>query len=317
MNVLYIGPYRDNSIFGLTATNHIHSIINKGCDLTIRPLFLKSTNPNIDEHLLKFETNKFNSTDKYDAVIEYSPVEHLLPMHKISNKNYAIPIISYHDLSERQKSKKYAILERFDHILFDSEGEVSLVKKNLLSQNNIKLFDHISGFYGGNSIQYPQYNNKYKFYTFVNHESIDNIPKIVDAFLAIKNKINLCVLFIVIMDSDLNKKIQTQLESLENNNINKYIHNYIKILNLENHAINIHKSFDGLIEYKEYTNCGINSYHAKEFNKSVITNEPNKKTISKFDSFDTSFFTEKIKNSIGVSPIYNNTISSLGDILCK
>jgi hypothetical protein len=118
MNALYIGPYREKSIIGLSSINHIHSLKNK-CSLTIRPIFMSdnATISEVDQELLGLEQKTFLKT-KYDFIIQYAPIDYILPFDLVADKNYCIPIIPY--IKNNYMNITYSrILKTFNMILFE------------------------------------------------------------------------------------------------------------------------------------------------------------------------------------------------------
>ena len=68
MNVLFIGPYRQNDGWGNAAKAYIKALAGiESVNLCIRPIYMGSSICEIDEDIIEFE---YNSFDEYDLVIQ-------------------------------------------------------------------------------------------------------------------------------------------------------------------------------------------------------------------------------------------------------
>lgn len=68
MNILYLGPYRQQNDSGIASQNYIKAIAShKGYNLTTRPIFLGPPSNQIDRSILEYENSLY---DSYDAVIQ-------------------------------------------------------------------------------------------------------------------------------------------------------------------------------------------------------------------------------------------------------
>lgn len=68
MNILFIGPYRQNDGWGNAAKSYIRALSKiDSVNLCIRPIYMGSSTCEIDEDIIEFE---YNSFDEYDIVIQ-------------------------------------------------------------------------------------------------------------------------------------------------------------------------------------------------------------------------------------------------------
>lgn len=332
MNILYIGPYRDKSVNGLISINHIESLKNH-CALTIKPLFLTSDRTqSLDNNLIELEKKQLLDK-KYDACIQYAPIEHLIPFELVSLKNYCIPIVSYtyHINNEYQN---YNILSHFDTIFYDSQYDTKLFKNILSEKKKYKLFN-----YSDVSVDPPLidklsiHSKRYKFYTFVHKETYRFINKILLAFLMLQKKLQTCLLIIAVDNEEHHKLVSDNINFLSKQLKINYIHNYIKILNLETKEIDVlslHKSANCLIDVRDYTNNNFQTHLAKLYNNAIITNDNlsysedielesinNNESYIRYDLNIMSLL-DKMKNVINTMPIYNDdNIPTLDKLICK
>ncbi len=66
-NILFIGPYRSSSGWGLAAKDYIHALAKTGHNLSIKPVYMCNSICDIDYKLVNYEVNKL---DKVDIVIQ-------------------------------------------------------------------------------------------------------------------------------------------------------------------------------------------------------------------------------------------------------
>jgi len=69
MNILFIGPYRQNDGWGYAAKDYVRALESTGCNLAIRPIYMSAVfgKTSLDEDLVQYEHNTFK---EYDLVIQ-------------------------------------------------------------------------------------------------------------------------------------------------------------------------------------------------------------------------------------------------------
>jgi hypothetical protein len=333
MNALYIGPYREKSILGLSSRNHIYSLRNK-CSLTIRPIFLSDnvTIPEIDQELLDLEQKIF-LRKKYDFIVQYAPIDYIIPFNLVSNKNYCIPIIPY--IKNNYMNTTYSrVLKTFNMILFDSQYDSTFIKNNTnLNSKNIKSFRYSETITDATKPEKLIKNKKYKFYTFISKENIQDIKRYISAFILLKKKINLSMLFMVCYDKNIVQEINKHISLLQQSTKLYYMNNYIKPLVIncfESEILGVHEAFDCCLDFRRFTNYGLNSDLPKLYNNSIISNdnmdinqdlnvEDNIWDIDNiYSGINISDLSEKMSSSINTRPIRNNdNTPTLDSLLCK
>lgn len=334
MNVLYIGPYRDQSTQGIASLNHIRSLKNK-CTLTIRPIFLTSNRiDKIDSDLELLETKPI-SDKPYDICIQYAPIDYLVSFRMVSKKNYSIPIIPYSYRSDL-KLRYARILDYFDYILCDSQYDIDIIKNIQNNKKKLKLYNYTESLSSSNTPDdLLSYNKQHKFYTFINEQSIRFFNKILIAFFIMQKKAPSSVLFVILENNNYSKIIKNNIDLIVNKMNIKYSNNYIKLLssiNQEANILGIHNVSNCCIYLRDYTNTSLPISIAKLYNNTVITNE-NIVTVQDIDFESTnqnddvsiikyaptiSDLSEKMKNSINVTPIYNiDNIPTIDKLICK
>lgn len=299
MNVLYIGPYKENSIHGLSSINIIYSLKNK-CDLTIRNIDLSAKNIkylNPDKDLILLENKPLNHT--YDIIIQHAPVDSLFPVSLSSTRHYSIPIISYL-YNSYYKQKYQNILSKFYSVLVDNTDDVAYIKNYCLDKKT-KLFRH-----SDTATQFSQINiykkDSYKFYTFIDDNNINSISKIILSFILLQKRINDCLLIVAVNNKKHIKPISNKIEELTKQIKINYLNNYIHIFNTDNiieNVYNIHEHGDCCIDIKSETNSNFHTNIAKLYNNSIISNE------SLDMRLDTAILNSTIYNINDSSPVLN------------
>lgn len=124
MNVLFLGPYRQNDGWGLATKNYIRAVATKYPKLTIRPLFLaSSSNNDLEPDLLKYENTHY---DHYDVVIQKT-LPHCLSYNGHFDKNIGLFVLETNDLSN---SECISNINRMDEIWVPSNQEKKCLLKS-------------------------------------------------------------------------------------------------------------------------------------------------------------------------------------------
>ena len=122
MNALFIGPYRQNDGWGMSARDYIKSILTQTKNLTTRPYFYTGqSEKDIDPVIVECENKTF---DKYDVVYQ-ELLPHNMTVTNRVKKNVGIFNMEITDLSS---SVSQNILNNMDLILVPSKQEAKSVK---------------------------------------------------------------------------------------------------------------------------------------------------------------------------------------------
>lgn len=133
MNILFIGPYRQNDGWGLAAKSYIRALASTKHNLSICPNFLATVSPNtqLEDDLKQYESSRYSH---YDMVIQKT-LPHSLFLNKKISKNIGLFVLETNDISHSECINN---INTMDEIWVPSEQE----KKCLLKSNvttNIKV----------------------------------------------------------------------------------------------------------------------------------------------------------------------------------
>lgn len=322
MNILYIGPYYENSIIGMSSRDHI-DILKKNHNLYIKPIFL-TQNLIINKDIKKLENSSLAKNIKYDIIIQYAPIDFIVPFKLIGIKNYCIPIIPYtYSINNKNKYVKNLLL--FDKIFVDSKYDSDIIKEIGIDGKKIKIFsysENIEDFHTYNSDDInktitPFIKNKYVYY--IHSDDIRTISAIIFSFANIGKKIKDCYLNISITNKLIENKIKDMIDLIVSKSKIPYLKNYIAITSIDKEQSNIlsqQKNSSCFIDIRTYTNTGLPSIIARHNNKNVIDNESLSINYSSVDSeykhifqiqypeFNIHDMTEKMKSSFKVFPVH-------------
>lgn len=124
MNILFIGPYRQNDGWGLATKNYIRALATQYKNLTIRPVFLAAnSNDEIDNDLLQYENTNYN---KYDIVIQKT-LPHCFFYDGRYKKNIGLTVLETNQLSN---SECISNMNRMDEIWVPSNQEQKCLIKS-------------------------------------------------------------------------------------------------------------------------------------------------------------------------------------------
>jgi glycosyltransferase involved in cell wall biosynthesis len=182
MNVLFVGPYRQNDGWGLAARDYIRALATKSdISLTTRPIYLAPGNIDQsfnDEQILVFENN---ISDKYDAVIQKVLPEYLFYDSRFG-KNIGLFTLEICDFSNTQAIRN---MNRMDEIWVPSEIEKqSLLKSGLIKPIRV-ISEPIETKYLSieDRLQYgPSIDETFKFYTVCENNFRKNLEDLITAF---------------------------------------------------------------------------------------------------------------------------------------
>jgi len=119
MNILYLGPYRQNNELGIVSRSYLDTLLSIG-NVTSQPVFLD--NLNIDKNIQFASEN--NRYDTYDYLVQHLPICKSVFTQSIK-KNICIPIIDNNLISDDEHKK----LSLFYKILTDTPYSYSLFKQ--------------------------------------------------------------------------------------------------------------------------------------------------------------------------------------------
>lgn len=272
MNILYIGPYRQNNVIGWTSASLLqHLLSGKKHNITCRPIYLEPGNSttNISTSIIDAEQIV---NDSYDIIIQHSDIDSLIKIHSIK-KNIAIPILQDRYID----SSTITNLSTFDQILVDTKSDYQRLQQYQTIKNKVKTYDYdvaISG-KSNSTFRIGVLECAKKIY-FVGKYSnnIDNIIHICKAFI---HNIGMheYVLLLFLFDLDTSKK--NHIESI----INKYymLHdmrhtiNRIVIAPIEtalNDLFVAHQTGDIFLDLQDDHSNTLNTKIAKSLNKQIV-----------------------------------------------
>lgn len=137
MNILYIGPYRQNNVAGWTSTALLNHLLSSNKhNITCRPIYLEpsSSTKDIDKTIVRAEQLSY---DTYDAIIQHSNIDSLIKINSIP-KNIAIPILNDKVLD----SDTITNLSTFDQILVDTKRSYQRLQTYQSIKNKVKTYDY-------------------------------------------------------------------------------------------------------------------------------------------------------------------------------
>lgn len=133
MNVLYLGPYRQNDYMGQYSRMNLRSIISglpaKKSSVYSRPIYIdfSSIDQNVPEDISNAEIFPKDNI-QWSGIIQNLPIE-FLTVQKFT-KNIAIPILNNKLEKSSLNNIHFYKLNSFDHILLDSENNKNLLLKS-------------------------------------------------------------------------------------------------------------------------------------------------------------------------------------------
>jgi hypothetical protein len=180
MNILYIGPYRDNSIDGELSRLYIDDISAEHT-IHLAPYTISENKlGNILPQYLKLE-NTIPST--YDCCIQHLPID-LLCWSGMYSKNIAIPIIE--GIVSINSSSTIENLNRFDQIIINNETDLhTVLRSNIMTKvDQVKCdIDLDPQTIVDKRYNFGAHNNNHKFYGFFHYKKdVDIIKNILLAF---------------------------------------------------------------------------------------------------------------------------------------
>lgn len=181
MNILYIGPYRQNNDDGILSKLYLHNLIISNHNITCRPIYLSQSN--IEKFNGEFLTYESTIYDQYDYLIQHAPLD-LLQRHGGFPKNIAVPIL---DNISNLKSYHKKQLTQFDKVIINNDNSEAMMVKNDLGEKIYRIAcpiaDNLIENLKGKKLNLGIHNSTTKFYFFGNLDrDMDVIQKILVSF---------------------------------------------------------------------------------------------------------------------------------------
>lgn len=132
-NILYIGPYRQNTFTGLLSYTIIKNINTKYQNITTRPLYLDDCSNNEALDIANLEDNIFAT---YDVLIQHAPISQATVINCIKN-NIIIPILEQKVCGDHEIKK----LSQFNKILVDNQFDYEQLSKYPKLKNKLYRYD--------------------------------------------------------------------------------------------------------------------------------------------------------------------------------
>lgn len=181
MNILFVGPYRQNDGWGLASQSYIKALGTTGHNITTRPVFLAGGDAGLeDPEILGYENSFF---DSYDMVIQKT-LPHCLFLNRKFKKNIGLFVIETNDISN---SVAVNSINSMDEVWVPSEQE----KKCLVKSGINKPIKIISQPIDTNFIKeninhkldlHPLTKKTFKFYFIGEYVERKNIKDLITAF---------------------------------------------------------------------------------------------------------------------------------------
>jgi glycosyltransferase involved in cell wall biosynthesis len=268
MNILFVGPYRQNDGWGETSRNYIKALRTKsGFNIACRPIYyINNTVSKLDDVILESENTFF---DDYDIVIQKALPHNLYT--GSCKKNIGIINV---ETAGWQNSRAKLSLDKLDEIYVSTN-----IEKKWLENSNVKtpitvvsqpidIESVISN--QKNNIGMPNlFNSMFKFYciTDPNNER-SNIDTIVRAFHIAFDQLDRVSLVIKTTQngspSETRKLLQDHFESIKRSlNTNNHYKNEL--------IISEHLRPEDMVGLHNSCNCFINMYSGNNFCPDTIT----------------------------------------------
>jgi hypothetical protein len=272
MNILYIGPYRQNSLDGIHSLCILQTLLtNTAHNIVARPVYIANSN-HVSELPLEV-VNAENNNQNIDCVIQHSPISFASRVYGI-DKNIIIPILGSNKLSLNEEN----ILASFDMVLLDNKLDANkILKSSYHTLKNIKNFDYdiFSGSVNNNVYDLDILSSLQKLY-FVGN-AVDNteyINILVRSFIKNNHQDNMAlVLYLLDVDFKDKEYIDKRINDIytnyyPNNRLNKVI--TVPIQTSLKNLIIAHNTCDILIDLHNKGSNSINLKIAQALNKSII-----------------------------------------------
>lgn len=123
MNSLFIGPYRQDDGWGMSARDYIKSIATQRPNITTRPFFYTGQSVQISDDIAQYEKTKY---DKYDVIYQ-ELLPHNMSINNAAKKNVGIFNM---EITNLENSVCQDILNNLDLICVPSKQEAKSLKES-------------------------------------------------------------------------------------------------------------------------------------------------------------------------------------------
>jgi hypothetical protein len=273
MNILYIGPYRQNDIHGWTDHQIInHLALNNKFNIRCCPIYHQMTDilDITDPNIIRAENNKITN---FDVIIQRADPKYLIKINKIQ-KNIAIPILNP-EIPDKQTLDN---LSMFDSVLTDSK--LAFNKLNSYSSKlakKIKNFDYNLSLESitKNKFNLGILNFTKKIYFIGNYkQNLTNIENICKAFIAhSKSKEYSLLLFLTNLDIQSKNNLEAMIKRYYSLHKINYTINRIIIIPIESTIENIgiaHQTGDFYLDIQDECSNTFNVKLATALGKNII-----------------------------------------------
>lgn len=287
-NILYIGPYRHDTIEGVVSRTIISNILSSSdINLTTRALYL-DTLPVLRENIDIFETEQVLPSN-YDIIVQHAPMPYIQKIHKIKT-NVVIPITNNVCIN----NDAIESLCVFDKILVDNNFDYSKYTRYSKLKNKIYRYDYdIDMPKAISSINAGIYNILKKVYTIIPYDEKQILDMVVAFNIVNQNQDHILLIFIEDATSQqlsqINQKITQLCKDMDREHGRAKINTFQVTPSLDYLAA-IGKNMD---IYLNINNRTISAKIAKHFNKTIVD----------FDIGDSyvSFFKNNMYHNTGVT----------------
>jgi hypothetical protein len=274
MNILYIGPYRQKGIIGITSLFVLINILSKAnTNISSRPIYINGSEPiDIgDPTVLSSEKNRF---DNYDMIIQHVDPKDCIKINSVQ-KNVIIPILNERVLDENSINK----LTDFDLVLTDTKYSYSRIANatNKLSSKT-KNYDYDIPM---SSIPKNQFNigtldNTKKLYFIGSYKhNIANINYLCKSFIrnVMNNECSL-ILFLFDIDAKIKNDIESMIANIYAENNIKYAINRVLVAPIDptlDNIVTAHQTGHIFIDLQDDSGNTVNNKFAAILNKPVVS----------------------------------------------
>jgi glycosyltransferase involved in cell wall biosynthesis len=181
MNVLFVGPYRQQDGWGLASQSYIRAIASQTSNITTRPVFLAGGDASpIDSDLLGYENSIY---ENYDIVIQKT-LPHCLFYDRRFKKNIGLFVLETNNISN---STSIASINRMDEIWVPSNQEQKcLIKSGITKPIKVISQPLDTNFIAQNKDHKLDFNHilnkSFKFYFIGEYTERKNIKDLIIAF---------------------------------------------------------------------------------------------------------------------------------------
>lgn len=275
MNILYIGPYRQKTIMGITSLVFLKNILanNKSHNITSRPIYINSSHNlnTLDDQILNSEKLRL---DHYDMIIQNVDIKDSIKIPSVS-KNIIVPILNESVLSTEDTDN----LMQFDEILTDSKVSYNrIINSSSKLKNKTKTYDYDILL---NSIPNNQFNigllNKTKKIYFIGNytNNITNVENLCRSFIKnISHNEYSLILYLFDMTEQLKNELNNSIQKIYSDYQIKYAINRTVIIPIETTTDNIliaHQTGDVFVNLQDDNTNSLNNKLAMALKKSTVS----------------------------------------------